>query len=71
MAPPIIAGLFLAHTPEAFPKNEVHKLIIHYSRARNNSRSSPWRRDFSEYFQPIRLKILEKSLIHSDDRQLF
>ena len=27
-------------------------------RGRNNSWSSLWRRDFSEYFQPIRLKIL-------------
>ena len=36
------------------------KCTYHRCRVRNNSRSSLWRRDFSEYFQPNRLKILWK-----------
>ena len=40
-------------------------------RAGNNGWLSLWRRDFSEYFQPKKLKYSEKSLLYSDDRLLF
>ena len=41
-----------------------------FNSTQNNCRASLWRRDFSAYFQPG-WKYAEKSLLHSDDRQLF
>ena len=47
-----------AFVPELLLCLWVFKKYIY--RAGNNGRSSLWRRDFSEYFQPDRLKILRK-----------